>query len=462
MQKIHLSIPEPCHENWQTMAPTDKGKYCHGCAKEVIDFSMMTDTEMLNYFGSLTNEKVCGRVLPSQLNRNIIKPRQPKKRLFWYWNYIVMFLMFFGKANNAKAQGQVYKTMQMVRVKADEVRGEISTIPDSKKENRRIVIGKVRDKDGNPVSFATIKVKGAKLGLSADANGAYSIRVSSKTVLEISAQSFNDIEVVVGNQTILSTILTKADPSKLREVIVTMAICTKRPELESDAVKDEDLSSKVAGAKLRSTAIGRLGSETHVRMGSISPIEKNSRAIYVVDDVIMPSGADVNPDDVEDYRVLQTHEAVVLFGPDGVNGAIVINTRKARELALDTVTVSSEFGSSKIAGMLGGIYISGIKVEQENEIITSKVTDNSVKIFPNPVFSGNAITISLNFKRAGLHQIQIVDGNGRTVLYKRINAFNKTQNEVINIDSRWSAGIYYLSVIDSKNKLVNKNSFIIQ
>ncbi|HNK29664.1 MAG TPA: hypothetical protein PKG65_12100, partial [Ferruginibacter sp.] len=87
MQKLQLSIPEPCHENWQEMTPTQQGRFCKACAKEVIDFSMMTDTEVLNYFAGLREEKVCGRALPSQLNRAITYPKEPKKRLFWYWNY---------------------------------------------------------------------------------------------------------------------------------------------------------------------------------------------------------------------------------------------------------------------------------------------------------------------------------------------------------------------------------------
>ncbi|HQY12993.1 MAG TPA: hypothetical protein PK133_12300, partial [Ferruginibacter sp.] len=61
MQKLHLSIPDPCHENWHHMTPTQQGRYCNACAKEVVDFSMMNDTEVLNYFTRLTHEKVCGR-----------------------------------------------------------------------------------------------------------------------------------------------------------------------------------------------------------------------------------------------------------------------------------------------------------------------------------------------------------------------------------------------------------------
>ena len=45
--------------------------------------------------------------------------------------------------------------------------------------------GKVTDADGNPVAFATIKIKGTNTGLSADANGAYSIKVNPGAVLVI-------------------------------------------------------------------------------------------------------------------------------------------------------------------------------------------------------------------------------------------------------------------------------------
>ena len=50
MQQLQLSIPEPCHQTWREMTPTQQGRFCNSCAKEVIDFSTMTDTEVLNYF----------------------------------------------------------------------------------------------------------------------------------------------------------------------------------------------------------------------------------------------------------------------------------------------------------------------------------------------------------------------------------------------------------------------------
>jgi len=41
----------------------------------------------------------------------------------------------------------------------------------------RVVTGKVTNSDGSAVPNATIKVRGTPTGLSADANGAYSIKV---------------------------------------------------------------------------------------------------------------------------------------------------------------------------------------------------------------------------------------------------------------------------------------------
>ncbi len=119
MQQIELTIPEPCHEDWQQMTPTQQGRFCNACAKQVVDFSTMTDTQVLNYFSSIKNEKVCGRAYPDQLDRMIALPKEPTKRLFWHWNYITMLFLFFGKTNNAKAQGglKVIKTIQADSIK---------------------------------------------------------------------------------------------------------------------------------------------------------------------------------------------------------------------------------------------------------------------------------------------------------------------------------------------------------
>ncbi|MBL0144812.1 MAG: carboxypeptidase-like regulatory domain-containing protein [Chitinophagaceae bacterium] len=75
----------------------------------------------------------------------------------------------------------------------------------------RVVTGKITDKEGNPVPFASVKVKGTQTGVSADANGAFSLKVKNTDVLELSGAGFKVVEVPVGTQTVLSTTLEKND-----------------------------------------------------------------------------------------------------------------------------------------------------------------------------------------------------------------------------------------------------------
>ncbi len=221
MQKLQLSIPEPCHENWHGMTPTDKGRFCQSCSKEVIDFSMMTDTEVLNYFSQLSHEKVCGRTMPSQLDREIVYPKEPKKRLFWHWNYIAMFFMFFVKSNETKAQGQLKTHTEQSPVKPGGTADEIQVTGQAYAAGR-VITGRVVDEDGNPVSFATIKVKGAATAFSADAAGKYSVRVQSVDVLLISAAGFKLAEVPVGYQNVINTMLDKMVSGLLGETVVVV------------------------------------------------------------------------------------------------------------------------------------------------------------------------------------------------------------------------------------------------
>ena len=71
----------------------------------------------------------------------------------------------------------------------------------------RVVSGKVTDKDGNPIPFSSITVKGSNTGANADANGAFAIRVKDGTVLVISAAGYTTSEVNVGSKSTIVEVL---------------------------------------------------------------------------------------------------------------------------------------------------------------------------------------------------------------------------------------------------------------
>ena len=70
---LQINIPKPCHEDWNAMTPTSHGAFCSACAKNVVDFTTMTDNEVEHYLLHKAGEKVCGKVKNTQLHRIRIK-----------------------------------------------------------------------------------------------------------------------------------------------------------------------------------------------------------------------------------------------------------------------------------------------------------------------------------------------------------------------------------------------------
>ena len=62
-----ISIPEPCHENWDKMSLNEQGAFCNVCSKTVIDFTTLNDEEVKNYFLKNHGHQTCGRFRNKQL-----------------------------------------------------------------------------------------------------------------------------------------------------------------------------------------------------------------------------------------------------------------------------------------------------------------------------------------------------------------------------------------------------------
>lgn len=209
----------------------------------------------------------------------------------------------------------------------------------------RVVTGKVTDNSGAAVPFASIKIKGTRVGTNADGNGAYNIKVKDGDVLEISATGFKAVDIPVGTMTFVNTSIEKVG-NQLTEVVISGAFGIKRNARTSASnvqkVGSEQLNTirqtslnnalagKVAGAQVRSQSAAALGRETIVRLrGENSANGIGGGALYVVDGTIVTSANDINVDDIEDVTVLQGPSAAALFGSEGSNGAIVITTKRA-------------------------------------------------------------------------------------------------------------------------------------
>ena len=100
MKKFTLSVTSPCHQNWEQMTPDQQGRFCASCQKTVVDFTAMSDRQIIEYFQK-TNVSTCGRFYRDQLNREVIAPKKgmPWLRYFFQfaWPAFILFLKSCGQ-----------------------------------------------------------------------------------------------------------------------------------------------------------------------------------------------------------------------------------------------------------------------------------------------------------------------------------------------------------------------------
>src|SRR5450432_4155880 len=140
------------------------------------------------------------------------------------------------------------------------------------------VTGKISDASGQPVSFASVRIKGTRQGVSADAEGNFSIRVKTGDVLIISAFGVTTREIAITGEGPLTVQVTRNE-GNLAEVVVTTALGIKREkrqltysaqEIKGDALvaakQDNiinDLAGKVPGVQVTNST-GMPGSSARI------------------------------------------------------------------------------------------------------------------------------------------------------------------------------------------------------
>lgn len=210
-------------------------------------------------------------------------------------------------------------------------------------QNKAVTVsGRITDGAGNAVPFATVKVKNSKTGAAADADGNFTIRLQSGSILIVTAQGMLDKEVVAEANNQMSIVLAQDTKNTLTEVVITGGFGIKKSArtspFSSQAIKSEQLNTirqtnlnnalagKVAGVQFRGQSSVAIGREGFLRIRGGQSLGDRS-AIYVVDGTIT-SSQDINPDDVEDITVLKGANATALLGALAANGAIMITTKK--------------------------------------------------------------------------------------------------------------------------------------
>ena len=218
--------------------------------------------------------------------------------------------------------------------------------------------------DGAPLPGVGVLIKGTLKGTETDFDGKYKVKASVGDVLLFTFVGMEAQSITVSTQETINVVL--EDSNVLEEVVVTALGIKKTRKSLTYAAQDinakelskvkqtnpvNSLSGKVAGVNITRSSSGAGGSVKVVLRGNSSI--GNNQPLYVVDGIPLnnPSsgqpnstfgdinggntdGGDVlsliNPDDIESLTVLKGASASALYGNAGLNGVIVINTKKGK------------------------------------------------------------------------------------------------------------------------------------
>ncbi|MCD9015585.1 carboxypeptidase-like regulatory domain-containing protein [Parachryseolinea silvisoli] len=194
-KSVSLSIPRPCAESWNNFTPTPEGGFCGSCQKTVIDFTRMSDRQILDY---LAKKRVhtCGRFRADQLKTytfpepNSIRPGFTLLRA----GVLGLLLLFTGRSASAKNTVPVMPTVEMTQSASHPI---VGVEPMARAE--QWIKGVVRDETGEPLPGVSVIRKGTTQGTNTDADGRFEFPYELKAgdVLTFSFIGYTSIDYVV-------------------------------------------------------------------------------------------------------------------------------------------------------------------------------------------------------------------------------------------------------------------------
>jgi len=207
-----------------------------------------------------------------------------------------------------------------------------------------VINGKITDDKGLPLPGASILEKGTENGVTSNADGSFTIRVTSeKPVLVVSFIGFQKKEVSVNGQTNIVIALAPVD-SKLSEVVVVGYGAQKKINLTGavSTISGDDMTKRPVVNT--TTMLEGLAPGVAVTQGSGEPGNENATIkirgvgtfssagndpLVLVDDV--PGNLnDVNPTDIESVSVLKDASSAAIYGSRGANGVVLVTTKKGK------------------------------------------------------------------------------------------------------------------------------------
>ena len=154
------------------MLPADQGRFCNHCQHEIIDFSKMSDAEILRVLDQ-PNAPKCGRWHKSQLNR-ALQPAAHSENRIWPRLAVGAMLFFAAMPHALLAQQPQSNSATFVSVPIKDAQPNFKPL----KDGFKIFSGSIRDRNTlEPIYFATISINDSNIDYTTNDDGRFEIKI---------------------------------------------------------------------------------------------------------------------------------------------------------------------------------------------------------------------------------------------------------------------------------------------
>ena len=213
----------------------------------------------------------------------------------------------------------------------------------TKQQDQKIIIqGTVKDEKGEPLPFATIRVKGTTTGCASGVDGTYELALLDKEglILVISSLGFVTQEIPINGRTIIDIVMVE-DMKGLDEVVVVGYGQTKLEDFTGSVssinkrIIEKSTYTSVTAA-LEGSAAGvqvltsnKPGGGTSLNVRGVASLG-SSNPLYVVDGVIVDNTIieTLPASSIKSIDILKDAASTAIYGSRGANGIVMITTRE--------------------------------------------------------------------------------------------------------------------------------------
>lgn len=227
--QVSITVKKPCAEKFESFMKTEKGGFCNSCEKEVVDFTSMSNSEMMDYLRKKSS-KTCGRFKTSQLNL-VHEFNAPNNYNFLSKVAAVLGFSLLSLGAISKVNAQEVTTASNLKTEMSSIQSK-SIIADAP-ILQYTVKGTVFDENNTPLAGASVVLKGTNEGVQTDFEGKFEF-----------TKPLNEGDILVFSYLGYDTKEYKIKASETNTLDITITFEASDIELMGEVVVDQSYTSK--------------------------------------------------------------------------------------------------------------------------------------------------------------------------------------------------------------------------